>query len=365
MAIDLRAVAKRLRKSALVRRLGREALVQNRARDIVRALLPAPSMAEAVYWPSTRPPSDAPGSPRTSEEPANLPAHLGQIVHKRLDRLVETIDFADADDAVEALHDLRVSSRRLRAFVQLFEPLLDPPIAAHVGKPLRRVTRAAGELRDVDVQIALLEARIAAQSTDAARAALEHLLERIHGRRDAVQAHAQRRLRKVKKKDIGVGVAAALGEVVARLPASSADAARLGWTLLEPLVEGVEQHEKGLGPESPPAALHELRIGIKKLRYALELVAPLLGEDQRELIKRTESLQELLGTHHDLVVISGLMDDERRALEGRGRKTLPFGLTLLRGELDAEERELALRFEAARAAPGYFRDRIQAALARA
>jgi CHAD domain-containing protein len=217
----------------------------------------------------------------------------------------------------------------------------------------------------VDVQIALVEARVPAQSTDVARSALEHLLERIDGRRDEVQAYAQRRLRKVKRRDLGVGVAAALGEVVARLPASSTEAAQLAWKLLEPLVEGVEQHDKDVGSASTPTALHELRISIKKLRYALELVAPLLGADQRELIKRAESLQELLGTHHDLFVIAGLMDDERRKLEERGRKTLPFGLTVLRGELEAEERDLVQRFEATRAAPGYFREKIQAALSRA
>jgi len=367
VAIDLRAVAKRLRKSALVRRMEREApFVGGRARHIVRALLPPAPVQQPLRTASTSSPSASPGAASPRDEVASsLSSHLGQVVHKRLDRLMETIDFDEADDAVEALHDLRVSSRRLRAFVELFEPLLDPPLVAHVGKPLRRVTRAAGELRDVDVQLGLVEQRVPAQSTDAARAALEHLLERIHGRRDAVKAHAQRRLRKVKKRDLGVGVAAALGEVVARLPAAPAEEARLGWRLLEPIVDGVEAHEKSAGSHATSSALHELRISIKKLRYALELVAPLLGKDQSELIMRAESLQELLGTHHDLVVISGLVDAERKDLEARGRKTLPFGLALLRGELEGEELELAQRFQASRAAPGYFRERIQAALFRA
>jgi CHAD domain-containing protein len=366
VAIDLRAVAKRLRKSAIVRKLARDTLISYRARDVVRALLPPPLPAQQSPRPSSPPPDSAPTpEPAAGDGPTNLAAHLGQVVHKRLDRLVETFDFESSDDAVEALHDLRVSSRRLRAFVQLFEPLLDPTIAQHVGKPLRRVTRAAGELRDVDVQIALVTAHVPRQSTDAGRAALEHLLEGIHWRRDEVKAHAQRRLRKVKKKDLAVGVAAALGEVVARLPASPTELCALTWTLLEPLVENVEQHEKGVGSASSPAALHELRISIKKLRYAMELVAPLLGADRRALIKRAESLQELLGTHHDLVVIGGLMDSERKKLEQHGRKTLPYGLTVLRGELDAEERELVRRFEESRAASGYFREKIQAALSRA
>jgi CHAD domain-containing protein len=363
LAIDLRAVAKKLRKSALVRGLRKEApAVGSRARGLITALLPPPI--------TSRPPPFEPRTPKADsgpdgEPPAGLAAHLGQIVHKRLGQLVATIDFAEQDDQVEALHDLRVASRRLRAFVMLFEPLLDPPIVTHVGKPLRRVTRAAGELRDLDVQSKLIEERVAAQSTDAARAALEHLLERVHARRDAVQADARKKLRKVRPSDVSVGVAAALGEVVARIPVSSAEAAKVAWTLLEPLVDDMEARDHAVGHDAPPDALHHLRISIKKLRYALELVAPLLGDAQRELIKRAESLQELLGTHHDLVVISGLMDDEQKKLEENGRKTLPFGLTVLRGELFAEERSLVSRFEATRAAPGYFRDRIQTALANA
>ena len=363
MAIDFRTVAKKLRKSALVRGLRREApAVRSRARGLLQSFLPG-----AIVVPEDpfdgRPPRD-PATAGSVVAPG-LAAHLGQVVHKRLGQLVETIDFVEKDDAVEALHDLRVASRRLRAFVKLFEPLLDPPIVAHVGKPLRRVTRAAGELRDIDVQLSLIEERVSAQTTDAARAALEHLLERVHGRRSGVEAHARRKLRKVRPVDLSVGVAAALGEVVARLPPSPGDAARLAWTLLDPIVDEMDVHDRAAGSGAPPEALHRLRISVKKLRYALELVAPLLGEDQRELIKRAETLQELLGSHHDLHVISGLMDDERAKLEERGRKTLPFGLTVLRGELEAEERALVLRFEETRAAPGYFRDRIQSALARA
>ena len=368
MAIDLRSVAKRLRKSALVKRLEKRAPeVGHRASEVVRALLPPAVFAEAASrgngFASWRPPPSVAPAAYDADPALGLAAHLGQLVHKRLGQLVQTIDFADAEDPVEALHDLRVASRRLRAFVQVFEPLLDPAIATHVSKPLRRVTRAAGELRDLDVQMALMEARLPAQGTDATRAALEHLLEGVHGRRDDVKAHAQRRLRKVKRKDVSVGVAAVLGEVVARLPATPEETATLAWSLLEPHVARVEADEKPLSVDAPPEAFHRLRISIKKLRYALELVAPLLGTD-RDIIKHAESLQELLGTHHDLFVIAGLEEEERRRLEAHGRKTLPFGLGVLRGELEAEERELVQRFEAMRAAPGYYRHRVQAALSR-
>jgi CHAD domain-containing protein len=362
VAIDLRSVAKRLRKSSLMRGIRRDGpAVTNAARDIIRALLPASGQSAPVV------PIDAP-APRSATENVGegqpgLAAHLGQVVHKRIGQLVETMDFTAHEDQVEALHDLRVASRRLRAFVMVFEPILDRRIVLHVGKPLRRVTRAAGELRDLDVQIELVTARIPRQTTDAARAALEHLLERIADRRVGTLSRVKRRLRKVRLDDLSVGMAAALGETVARLPASPAELSRLAWSLLEPLVEDMERNDAAVVGDPPPSeALHELRISIKKLRYALELFQPLLGEDQKELVKRASSIQEHLGTHHDLFVISGLMLDERRQLEERGRQTLPFGLTVLRGELEAEEREIVSVFQSERPAHGYFRQRILAAL---
>lgn len=364
MAFDLRAVAKKLRRNALFRGIRREGpAVGTAAREIIRSLIPVANPL-AVEATPVRAPAPVNGEARAAGD-VGLAAHLGQVVHRRLGQLIENVDFAHKEDAVESLHDLRVASRRLRAFITVFEPVLDPPIVAHVAKPLRRITRAAGVLRDLDVQIAHLEERVPAQTTDAARAALEHLLERISERRRQVQGRAEKRIRRVRLDDVSVGMSAALGETVARLPASPAESAKVVWGLLEPLVEDVEANEPPPGSVAPADALHQLRISFKKLRYALELVAPLLGGDQREIIKRVESLQELLGAHHDLFVIGSLMDDERRRLEETGRHTLPFGLSLLRGELDAEERALFAQFEANRTEPGYFRERIRAALARA
>src|SRR4051812_41121862 len=58
----------------------------------------------------------------THREAPSLSDHLAKIVHKRLSQLEEVKHFETAEDPVEAVHDLRVASRRLRAFVDVFEP---------------------------------------------------------------------------------------------------------------------------------------------------------------------------------------------------------------------------------------------------
>jgi CHAD domain-containing protein len=282
-------------------------------------------------------------------------------VHRRLGQLAENLAFAGSADPVEALHDLRVASRRLRAFVGLFEPILERRLVAHVKKPLKRITRGVSALRDLDVHISELDERLGAQTTDAGRAGVEHLLERLSEQRAEEERHAQKRLRKVSADDINVGICAALGETVARLPESAAEEAELAWALVEPLVTGAEQGEPPVEGASAEQ-LHRYRIALKKLRYGLELIEPLLGDDHGELAKRAAGLQDLLGTHHDLAVIGALVDDEREKLAAHGRKTLPFALTTFRGDIEVEERAVAERFRVERTAPGFFRERIRAAL---
>jgi hypothetical protein len=46
-------------------------------------------------------------------------------------------------------------------------------------------------------------------------------------------------------------------------------------------------------------ALHDMRIAAKRLRYVLELNAPVLGEGAVKAAKRAKKLQDLLGEIHD------------------------------------------------------------------
>ena len=63
-------------------------------------------------------------------------------------------------------------------------------------------------------------------------------------------------------------------------------------------------------------AFHALRIAGKKLRYTIELFAPVLGEEAEELLTALKRLQGLLGELHDRDVLVDLLSWERvRALE--------------------------------------------------
>jgi hypothetical protein len=58
------------------------------------------------------------------------------------------------------------------------------------------------------------------------------------------------------------------------------------------------------------AALHDMRISAKRLRYTLELFRPQFGKAGERQIERVKAIQELLGTLHDHDVRIDLIGDE-------------------------------------------------------
>jgi len=49
--------------------------------------------------------------------------------------------------------------------------------------------------------------------------------------------------------------------------------------------------------------LHDMRISVKRLRYAMELFVPCFGKRFRRCLKEIQGLQELLGSIHDIDVL--------------------------------------------------------------
>jgi CHAD domain-containing protein len=90
-----------------------------------------------------------------------------------LDAFSKEIDGVRTAQDIEHIHRMRVASRRLRAALPLFSACFPEKKYQQWIEEIRKVTRALGEARDTDVQIAFLlklikkrEARIHAQAPD-------------------------------------------------------------------------------------------------------------------------------------------------------------------------------------------------------
>jgi triphosphatase len=290
--------------------------------------------------------------------PAPFAIHLSSIVEKRLEQLAEAVQESRGGRSVDAVHDMRVASRRLRAFGVTFRDLLRDGTRRRLEKKLRRVTRAAGAVRDLDVQMALLEGRWAAASKELERAALEHLLELLTVRRAEATRRAERRLEKLDIPGVRDVVRRAAREVMRGLPTPEGQRA-YALTLLEERVDDAAERVPPSDGAEDPEALHHLRIDVKEIRYALELFEPLLGEHFLTLHARARALQDLLGTHRDLVTLGDVVTEHGLELDQRGRDALARGLAAMGDALSAERAAVLVHFRTLGFDPQGWREALQ------
>ena len=235
---------------------------------------------------------------------------------------------------VDALHRSRVASRRLREIL----PVLGlgttgggDPGAGRVRKRVRRVTRALGSVRELDVVIGILgEVEQAhpelAAVIAAARAGVE---EDRRLRREEMAAQLQ---------DIQ---AQTLADDLATLEAfvgqeSAADRSASLRRRLERRVDHLDDAIEAAGALYAFDRLHMVRIAVKQLRYTLELIREFGRVPTRRLVTRLRWFQDLLGRQHDLEVVAAYV--RRLGCSGKG----PFADDVERvlGVLERETREL-------------------------
>lgn len=199
---------------------------------------------------------------------------------------------------VEAVHQLRVATRRLRATLQLFAPVLPTATVAALTEGLAWVGRGIGGVRDLDV-LALAIAARGRRLGDEARAALGPLEHAVVERRAVALAELGRLFETVRCRRL----LDRFGQLTSSRPAVRAPV-RLGdvaGDLLRPLLRAVQRAGHDLDGDTPAVVLHRLRVRVKRLRYACETLAALVGDGIRPVIRRLVRLQDALGEHQDAI----------------------------------------------------------------
>jgi CHAD domain-containing protein len=222
-------------------------------------------------------------------------------IGRQLGRLLALEPATRLGEDREALHDMRVAIRRLRATLRLFRPVLSVR-AQRVHEDLRIVAAGLGRVRDLDVQLEELEGYRRADGAADARA-LRPLVALYSRRRVAARQHM---LRVLDSRHYHRAVVACLA-MLRHGPLRSVAAARapiLGAapTLIERSYRRFRRLGDRIAPTSPPEQCHALRIRCKRLRYAVEVHAGIYGKPARAWLRRLVELQQVLGAHQDAVV---------------------------------------------------------------
>jgi len=246
----------------------------------------------------------------------------GAVLLQALDRHVAAVVEGDPMvrlDRPDAVHGVRVATRRLRSLLAAFRPLLDGTRTEPLRAELRWLGGVLGGPRDAEVLTARLHGHLSGGTAASLSTLPDGLaLEVDHGDAStgaAVEAlDSARYLRLLAELDRLLADPPMTGRRTRRR--GSRDAVGRAYRRVVRDLDTVPDD----GPEREEA-LHEVRKSTKRLRYTCEAVAPVLGRDARRLAGRAEDLQELLGEHQDSVVAQQVLAraTERVRAEGGDR----------------------------------------------
>ena len=212
---------------------------------------------------------------------------------------------AAADHEAEDVHQLRVATRRAMAALEIFRALLPPRRARKMKKQLKRIRRAAGDARDLDVLAARLKKDQTCHDIDRGtklQLFVSHLRKQAQPAIENLQAKLSAKNRFVRRGQ----------SLVARLRVRPAGHSTQSYTFTEAAWQGlrpaVDRFFTAAGGDlSQGGALHRLRIRGKRVRYAMEIFVGAFGpEMQEEIYPIVGEIQEKLGKINDHVTAVNL-----------------------------------------------------------
>ncbi len=236
-------------------------------------------------------------------------AHPIRTLREHVTALEAAITLCFAEPAPKPVHRLRTSTRRIEAQLMLLELL--PALPPHekdtrkARRLLRKLRRAAGQVRDIDVQSDLIAAETPEDAPKSIQKKSRQLREALERQRTAA---AQRLIQILKKHQ--AKLALTLESLLATL--APAEPLTLAPTQLSALIHSWFTQNMPNEPVSDPddpEHLHAIRKTAKLARYLAEN-APKSARTPRKLARTFESVQQAGGDWHDWLILSTIARDE-------------------------------------------------------
>jgi CHAD domain-containing protein len=261
---------------------------------------------------------------------------LTRRLQKEAGTLQKRLAGARAGD-VAGVHQARVSSRRLREMLALASMVAGRDVRL-ARRPVRRVARALGPIRELDVARLLWHEPVPPDRWPPI----------VVARLDKLAAGDRRRHVPGARRAIDRIHAGKLDENLAAVVGALADP-RAESPLVAGLAGRVRRRARDLtrameaaGTVYATEPLHDVRIAVKKLRYAVELVRDLTDVPVAPAVRRLKQQQDLLGRLHDLQVVQDRL--QAAAADAGVTRALRRALEATEASLEIECRSLHARF---------------------
>jgi len=226
---------------------------------------------------------------------------LAQLLRKRLEKYVSIVPLVVVGDNPDAVHDVRVWSRRLQQTLDAFFPKPQAGKVRKLRQSLRRVRRFLGDWRNCDVVLQLVLREQRKTRSGLKRRAWEQVRQYLLQKRGNQVARARKKLLRQDMIDFAgrvekLIVQAAVNESVEELLGRLRTGIEAAWTRWESsLTQAMKTRE---APD-----IHALRIVTKALRYRTELLHDLGDARAEPVLDWLRELQEALGVWNDRQVL--------------------------------------------------------------
>ncbi len=241
-------------------------------------------------------------------------------------------------DNPEELHDLRVAGRRVDALLRQFRLSLPTPYL-EIRPTLKKILRALGEARDLDVALGELQT-FGRDLPKSERESIEPLKRHLESERSRARARMLNVLDSISvQKDLQNLASLLAAPSAASQQASPDRALSVAPEWIRRRYRKIRKAADLLTPDSSTEAYHEVRGQVKKLRYALEAVAVIYGKPADEMLRALRRWQERLGVQQDTAVAGRRL----KTLAGAPPKGMPPATLFLMGRFAEHYASAALR----------------------
>jgi CHAD domain-containing protein len=281
----------------------------------------ARSLGDLVPAVPTRPSTKtlASGSAGQAVE-AYLIAHVAELL--RQDGQLRT-------DGHDAVHQLRIATRRLRSALVTYRPLLETGSVDGIGDELRWLGQSLADARDAQVLRERLHDLVSAEPSELV---LGPVMGRIDDELRAAERTGLEQASETLDSERYLRLLDSLDQLVAAVPLTAVagrpvrdELPRLLHRDAKRLRRAVAAIGRSAGGPEHDAALHDARKKAKRLRYAAESAVPVLGKPAARLAASVKKMQQALGEHQDSVVSRERLREYGVRAHGNGENGFTFG----------------------------------------
>ncbi|MFF4229997.1 CHAD domain-containing protein [Streptomyces sp. NPDC001820] len=293
----------------------------------------------------TAPEADERATPPAPQPPQTSGEYVLAYLREQADALL-AYDPGVRRDLPDAVHQMRVATRRMRSAFKTFRKILDRTVTDPISDELKWLAGELGVARDQEVLTERLQSRI----DEVPRTLLlGPVLGRLQIWSVARGSEARRKALAALDTERYLSLLDSLDALLSDPPllktARGAPARVLPKAVLKDYDRLAARIDHAL--ELPPGeerdlAMHDARKAAKRARYAGEAATPALGKAAKKFAKRMKAVQTVLGDHQDSVVAREALRNLAIQAHAAGESAFTWGLLYGREEAQAAQREAEL-----------------------